>query len=184
MDDSLAALAEMVRRDKFCCRFNAPPPLPARMDGGLPCVSGAVKALGAFVQAPAARQTKAVHDAARAAVLFLTDSMEPGSPTPLITGTFPTACQDRTRWQRFGFPPDDSADLLEVLDALAGTGAPPAQGLANALAIVRAKRMTGSAWQLEHTPENTWAGFGTLGEPNKWVTIHALVVLGKWEGGN
>ena len=32
-------------------------------------------------------------------------------------------------------------------------------------------------WALEYTPDNTWATFGQLGQPNKWVTLRALGAL-------
>jgi len=182
VEDSLEALAEMVRRDRFCCRFNAPQPLPARMDAGLPCLSGAVKALGAFVEAPESCRSKAVNDALEAAVIFLTSGTEAEGHSRLSGGDYLTACSDAaSRWHQFTFPPDDLADLLEALDALGRADVPPPSELQHALALIRAKRGTDGAWQLERTPENTWADFGTPGQSNRWVTIRALAVLQRWE---
>ncbi|MBN1661905.1 MAG: hypothetical protein JXA93_26155 [Anaerolineae bacterium] len=180
VDGSLHALAEMVRRGRFRCRFNAPHPLPARMDAGRPCPSGAVKALGAFVEVPEARRSPAVRDAAEAAVQFLTGETESGEPVLVVGGDCPTEHGEGARWHRFGFPPDDLADLLEAVDVVGRAGAAPSPNLEGALAIVRARRSAGGAWPLDRTPENTWAGFGPVGRPNKWVTIRALAVLHRW----
>lgn len=178
LDESLEALAEAVRRDRFCCRFNAPRPLPMRMDAGRPCASGAVKALGAFVQVPPARRSPAVQEAIDTAVAFLAgDAQDARRAPPLVSGNYSTAGEASPRWHRFGFPPDESADLLEALDVLGRVGAPAPPGLEEALEIVRAKRRDAGAWLLEHVPSNTWADFGRPGEPNKWVTIHCLKVL-------
>jgi len=79
-------------------------------------------------------------------------------------------------WQRFAFPPADTPDLLEAIEALveAGHGADPR--LAGALELVRNKQDHNGRWALERVPDNTWAGFGQVGRPNKWVTIRALRV--------
>ncbi|MCL7452335.1 MAG: hypothetical protein M8467_04735, partial [Anaerolineae bacterium] len=63
LDESLEALAGMVLDDRFCCRFNAKKPVPARMSDGLPCAWGAIKALGAFAQVPTASRSSAVQRA-------------------------------------------------------------------------------------------------------------------------
>lgn len=179
--DSLEALAEMVRRDGFRCRFNAPHPLTTRMDAGLPCASGAVKVLGACVEAPAAWRSPAVRDAASAAVTLLVSRPKAGGQPLLTSGGEVSFCPGGARWHQFGFPPDDSADLLEALDVLGRAGAPPPPGLQEALAQVHAKRRTGGTWLLEHAPDNTWASFGKPGQPNKWVTIRAMAVIQRWE---
>jgi hypothetical protein len=49
--------------------------------------------------------------------------------------------------------------------------------LAAVIETVRSKQDEMGRWALEHTPSNTWARFGTVGRPNKWVTLRALRVL-------
>ena len=45
--------------------------------------------------------------------------------------------------------------------------------------FVRGKQDEAGRWALEWTPHNTWASFGELKQPNKWVTLRALRVLNK-----
>lgn len=81
---------------------------------------------------------------------------------------------DGAGWRRFGFPPAGTSDLLEALEALVETGHGAHPRLAPALDLVHTKRDRDGRWPLERTPDNTWASFGQVGEPNKWVTIGAL----------
>jgi hypothetical protein len=53
--------------------------------------------------------------------------------------------------------------------------------LAPAIEAVLSKQDEIGRWALGHTPANTWARFGTVGQPNKWVTLRALRVLKHWE---
>jgi hypothetical protein len=172
--ESLEALAEMVARDGFQCRYNAPKPTPTRMREGLPCAWGAIKALGAFAEVPAAQRSPAV----QAAIDQGTALLEEGN---LARGAYPTATRPSPLWQRFGFPLGFTSDLLEALEVLGALGAPPPPGLDAALALVRDRQDASGRWALEYTPRNTWAEFGTIGQPNKWVTFRALQALAKWE---
>jgi hypothetical protein len=170
LDESREALAEMVRRDQFCCRYNAPAPKPARMGDGLPCAWGAVKALGALAAIPEGARSPAVQSAVAAGIEFLLSGDLPG-------GGYPTATRPSSLWRQFGFPLSYTSDLLETLDVLGVLGVARTPQIAAALDIVRGKQDASGRWVLEHTPGNTWASFGKLGQPNKWVTLRALRVL-------
>jgi hypothetical protein len=174
LKESLEALAEMVLRDRFCCRFNATGSLPARMADGLPCAWGAVKALGAFAEVPQAQRSPAVRAAVEIGIEFLLGS-------DLAHGTYPTATEPGPLWHRFGFPLGYTSDLLEALEVLTRLGVERDPQIVAALDIVRDKRAESSRWALEYTPDNTWASFGRVGRPNKWVTLRALRVLAHWE---
>lgn len=181
LDESLEAVADMVVRDQFCCRFNARKPLPARMEDGLPCAWGATKALGALAQVPATERSSTVQQAIAAGVEFLLDGQGPGHS--LGTGGYPTATTPSPLWFRFGFPLGHSADLLEVLQVLAQLGFGQDPRLAAAADLVQRKQDSTGRWALEYAPENTWACFGQPGQPNKWVTLRALEALkrcGRW----
>ena len=52
--------------------------------------------------------------------------------------------------------------------------------IAAALDIVRGKQDESGRWALEYTPKNSWADFGRVGAPNKWVTLRALRVIEHW----
>jgi hypothetical protein len=172
--ESLEALAEMVTLDRFCCRFNAVDvgggPVPARMRDGLPCAWGAIKALGAFAEVPEAQRSPAVQAAVEAGVEFLLSYN-------LAAGDYPTATEPSSLWQRFGFPLGYTSDLLEALGVLVRLGLGHEAKLAESMEVVRGKQGADGRWALEYTPPNTWAKFGQVGRPNKWVTLRVLAVL-------
>jgi hypothetical protein len=176
--ESLEALAEMVLNDGYRCRYNAPRvkdgAWPQRMRDGLPCAWGAIKSLGAFAEMPEGQRSLAVRDAIEAGSALLLDG-------DLADGDYPTATEPSPLWQLFGFPLGYRSDLLEALEVLGKLGVEVGPQLAPALDVVRRKRDESGRWVLEHTPGNTWAGFGKVGETNKWVTLRALQALRQWE---
>jgi hypothetical protein len=176
--ESLDALAEMVVHDGFRCRFNAPTPAPARMRDGLPCAWGAIKALGAFAEVPEDRRSPAVEAAIEAGIEFLLDGDGSGGSAPnLVSGSYPTVTEPSPLWQKLGFPLGYTSDLLEALEVLGRLGQGSDPRLAPAIEAVLGKRDGQGRWTLEYTLENTWARFGTVGRPNKWVTLRALRAL-------
>lgn len=181
LEQSREALAELVLRDEFCCRFNAPEPLPARMAGGLPCAWGAIKALAAFAQVPAAGRSPVVQQAVEAGLRFLLDGRS--ASDGLAPAEYPTATQPSPLWLEFGFPLGHTSDLVELLEVLGQLGLGHDPRLASAADLVQAKQDAAGRWMLEYTPENTWAAFGQVAQPNKWVTLRALRALkycGRW----
>jgi hypothetical protein len=187
LDESAEALAGMVARDGFCCRFNAAraekgSPRPALMSDGLPCAWGAVKALGAFATVPGEQRSPAVRAAIEAGVELL---LSPGDSLDgaerLASGHYPTASKPSPLWHKFGFPLGYTTDLLEALEVLGQLGLGRDPRLAAAVEVVRSKRDASGRWLLEHTPSNTWTSFGQVGQPNKWVTLRARGVLKDWK---
>lgn len=174
VQESLEALADMVIRDGFRCRYNADRPPPARMRDGLPCAWGAIKALGAFAKAPDQGHSPAVQAAIEAGITFLLDG-------DLATGDYPTATKPSRLWRKLGFPLGYTSDLLEGLEVLGRLGVGQDPRLAAAVEVIRSKQGESGRWALEYTPHNTWADFGRVGAPNKWVTLRALQVLKNWE---
>ena len=181
--ESVEATAEMVIRDGYRCRYNALQDTtlspsggnwPRRMRDGLPCAWGAIKALGAFAEVPTGQRSPAVLEAIEAGTALLLDNN-------LADGDFPTATEPSPLWRQFGFPLGYTSDLLEALEVLGKLGVELGPQLAPALSLVRSKRTESGCWTLEHTAENTWAGFGKVGEANKWVTLRALRALKSWE---
>ena len=176
--ESVEALAEMALRDGFRCRYNALQDgdgnWPHHMRDGLPCAWGAIKTLAAFAELPEGERSPAVRDAIEAGAALLLGGN-------LADGDFPTATEPSPLWSQFGFPLGYTSDLLEALEVLGSLGLELGTQLAPALDLVRGKRTGSGRWVLEHTPENTWAGFGVVGEENKWVTLRALRALRLWE---
>lgn len=171
--ESTETLAKTVTHNGFRCRFNAPSPKPARMRDGLPCAWGAIKTLGAFAEIPREERSAAVQAAVEEGIEFLLAG-------DFSRGGYPAATGPSPLWQKFGFPLGYTSDLLEALEVLGRLGAGHVPGLAAAVAIVRSKRDGSGRWALEYTPDNTWASFGQLAKPNKWVTLRALRALKHW----
>jgi hypothetical protein len=130
----------------------------------------AARAVAGLASVPAALRSPAMDEALGVAVASLLGR----EGQALLRG--PDA-QESSEWQRFGFPPGESADLLEAVEALVEAGYGTDVRLAAALDLVRRKQDRDGRWALERVPDNTWTGFGGLGQPNKWVTIRALRVL-------
>lgn len=165
LEESLEALAGVTIRNGFRCGCNACPSPPRHHDK-LPCVWGAVKTLSAIAEVPVTCRSPAMQAAAEAGVaLLLNDDPIAGNYAagPQADGlSFPIGCNS------------DLLELLEVLDRL-GVGDDPR--LEAARAVARSKQDEAGRWPLEHPPANTWASFGTVGQPNKWVTLRALRTL-------
>jgi hypothetical protein len=144
------------------------------MREGLPCAWGAIKALGAFAEIPALHRSSAVQAAIEQGIALLSE----GS---LATGAYPTATRPSPLWRCLGFPLGFTSDLLEALEVLGALGAPRVPGFEAAVSVARGRQDSSGRWMLEYMPRNTWADFGTMGQPNKWVTFRALQALARWE---
>jgi hypothetical protein len=178
IEQSLEVLATTAVRDGFRCRCNASPRAAQHRDG-LPCAWGAVKVLGALAQVPAEQRSAAVQAAIEAGIAFLLS----GDPA---TGDYPAATRPSALWQKLSFPlgyASDQLEALEVLSAVPSAAGKPGVGhdprLTSVIEAVLSKQDESGRWALEHTLANTWARFGTVGRPNKWVTIRALRVLNR-----
>jgi hypothetical protein len=175
LGQSLEALADMVLRDEFCCRFNEEAPLPARMVDGQACAWGAIKALAAFLRVPTASRSPAVQQAIATAARFLLDGLAAGAGAG--TAGQPAGITPSPSWPTTGFPLGCTSDLLELLEVLGQLGLGQDPHVADLADLVESKQDETGRWALEYTPENTWASFGEIGQPNKWATLRALRAL-------
>jgi hypothetical protein len=82
-------------------------------------------------------------------------------------------------WTQFAFPTLWHYDVLRALDYLRAAGARPDQRVEEAVASVRARRQDGARWLLDVRHRNTLHEefAGTVGAPNRWITLRALRVL-------
>ena len=82
-------------------------------------------------------------------------------------------------WAQFTFPTRWQYDVLRGLDYLRTAGVRDAR-LAEAIALVEAKRDAGGRWPLEapHPGDVHFELEGAPGEPSRWLTLRALRVLG------
>jgi len=172
LETSVEAVAGMVARDGFCCRYNAIRPFPARMGEGLPCAWGAIKVLGGLSEVPEDQRSPVVLSAIESGIVFLLGSN-------LASGDYPTATVPSPIWQHFGFPLGYTSDLVEALDVLGRLGITEHPKLVPVVDIVLNRRDKEGRWALAYTPDNAWADFGKVGEPNKWVTLRALSALNR-----
>jgi hypothetical protein len=82
-------------------------------------------------------------------------------------------------WARFAFPPLWHYDVLRGLDYLRAAGVQPDARLEEAVAIVVARREADGRWLLDVRHRDTLHEemSGSVGAPNRWITLHALRVL-------
>jgi hypothetical protein len=81
-------------------------------------------------------------------------------------------------WTKFGFPLNYNSDILEALYALATVGVPASRALDKALQVIRDKRTAEGVWLLDKSFNGKmWADVEAKGQPSKWITLYALIVL-------
>jgi hypothetical protein len=86
-------------------------------------------------------------------------------------------------WTRFGFPLNYNSDILEAMVALATAGAPMTAALEKPLQIIRDKRTADGVWVLEKSLNGQmWVDVEVKGQPSKWITLFALMVLDHFAG--
>jgi hypothetical protein len=140
-------------------------------NGKLPCAWGAVKELLGMAAIPPKRRSRAVREVINSGCEYLLRH-------DLRTASFPTATTVTRRWFRFGFPASYSADLLELLLALAELGVIRDERARPALEFVVSKQTKDGRWNLETTLNKKMiVPIEERGEPSKWVTLRALRVL-------
>ena len=86
-------------------------------------------------------------------------------------------------WTQFAFPPLWHYDVLRGLDYLRAAGAQPDASVDEAIAIVVERRDSSGRWPRDVRHRNTLHEemAGTVGAPNRWMTLRALRVL-DWSG--
>ena len=81
-------------------------------------------------------------------------------------------------WTRFGFPLNYNSDIVEAMLALASVGTPMSEELEKPLQIIRKKRTPDGTWLLDRTFNGKmWVDVEVKGQPSKWITLFALLVL-------
>ena len=87
-------------------------------------------------------------------------------------------------WTQFAFPTLWHYDVLRALDYLRAAGVRPDSRVAEAVATVLERRRDDGRWLLDVRHRDTLHEelAGTVGAPNRWITVRALRVL-DWYGG-
>jgi hypothetical protein len=143
----------------------------------LPCAWGAVKVMLAFSKLPAEKRAPLINDAIETGIGFLLSRDPAEADYPCGYSQKPSG-----NWWKFGFPVFYVTDILQIAEALVGLGYGNNPRLANALKIIREKQDSQGRWPMEYDyTGKTWLDFGKKKQPNKWVTLRALRVLGAIE---
>ncbi len=151
------ATAGAIDRHGFGCRYN----------DNLACAWGAVKVLRAFLEAAADQRTPIVEGAIDQATTLLLS-------VPLLEASYPAARAVSPRWFQLCFPLGFNCDILEAMGALMLAGQADHPHMQDAVEWLVSKQGADGKWALERVPGKMWTSFGTVGQPNKWVTIRAL----------
>lgn len=150
-------------------------------DGAWPCVSkvrpfscswATADVLRVYRDLPAAWMTPQVAASHRKAVQMFLDAniTQYGKGKP------------SQRWFEFGFPLEWDSDILEVLALLAPDVLPDDERIQENVAFVLDKQDNQGRWPCEKHPKGgRWMKkffeFEELGQPSKWVTLHAMMML-------
>jgi hypothetical protein len=145
----------------FACGFNL----------AQPCAWGAVKALRALAAVPPEQRSPAFQRAVQVGIGFLL------SRDPAVAD-YPYTERVSSAWFKFGFPLGYTGDVLETATALAELGYAADPRLAHTLQFILSKQDAQGRWKLEGGLNGKlWADIEKKGQPSKWVTLRALVVL-------
>jgi hypothetical protein len=91
--------------------------------------------------------------------------------------------QPKASWIRFGFPLNYNSDILEAMVALATAGTPMSEALEKPLQVIRDKRTADGVWCLVKSLNGQmWVDVEVKGQPSKWITLFALLVLDHFLG--
>lgn len=144
-----------------------------------PCAWGTAKVMLAFGKLPENRRTPLINQAIQEGVDFLLSTDPAKADWPSGWAEKPSS-----NWWKFGFPVFYITDILQVVEALVNLGYGKDPRLANALELIRNKQDEQGRWRLEYDyAGKTWVDFGKKKQANKWVTLRALRVLKRAEGG-
>ncbi len=86
------------------------------------------------------------------------------------------------RWFVFGFPLRFDSDILEVLELIAPYVSPEQEEIQEGLRLVLDKQDSNGRWPCEKHPKGgkwmtKFIEFEEIGQPSKWVTLHAMRML-------
>ncbi|MBI2863631.1 MAG: hypothetical protein HYX94_03615 [Chloroflexi bacterium] len=139
-----------------------------------PCAWGAVKAMLALARIPVDKRAPHVQRAIDQGLDFLLSRNPAEADYPMPLGnTKPSGS-----WFKLAFPLGYVADVLQNLEAMCelGLGADPR--LRNAVAWLLSKQDDRGCWKNEYAYNGkTWTDIEKQGQPSKWVTLRACLVL-------
>jgi hypothetical protein len=168
-DPRVAHLTRRVVRDAteagWRCRYNAE----------LPCAWGAARALWGLAALPAERRSPEVAATGVAAAIASGLALLLGGDR-LVRSDYPTPGKAHEIWDHINFPLFYQADILFVLRVVVELGALDHPGAKPGLDWLAARRRTEGMWR-GTSPFRTPRGLWDLEEIDRWVTLHAAIVL-------
>ncbi len=168
-------IAPMQDKHALICYYNnkCGPDFACSANNKLPCAWGGVKVLLALSKVPVEKRSVLIEKAVRHGVEFFF-RVDPS------TAEYPNGWveQPSGNWWKFGFPVFYVTDILQIAEALVALGFGKDKRLTNTLELIRSKQDEEGRWPLEYNYDGkTWLRFGTMKQPNEWVTLRALRVL-------
>ncbi len=143
-------------------------------NGERPCAWGAVRTLWALAAMPQNRSDPEFNAVIQSGLHFLLEQHT------LTSADYPTGDGGDIHpiWFRMNFPLFYQADILFTLRTLSDLSALDHPGAQPALDWLEEKRMKNGRWQ-GSSPfrSRTWVALGDHEETNRWVSIHAAMVL-------
>ena len=141
-----------------------------RHNDELPCAWGAARALWGLAALPVERRSPGVAAAISSGLAFLLEGDR------LVEADYPTPGKVHEIWGHVNFPLFYQADILFVLRVAAELGALDQPGARQALAWPAARRRADGTWR-GASPFRTPRGLWDREETDRWVTLHAAIVL-------
>ncbi len=155
-------------------KFITDPLFGCRTNRGLACAWAGVNVMMAFSRLPVERRTGLIKQAIRTAAEFFFSADPATADYPSSKSGVPNP-----KWWQFKFPDFYATDVLKLAEALTGLGYGSDPRLAHTFDLIRGKQDENGRWPLEYADNNhkMWVKYGSVGQPNKWITLRAMRVL-------
>jgi hypothetical protein len=139
-----------------------------------PCAWGAARALWGLAALPPELHRPEVKNTIQSAIRFLLEEHD------LLQANYPVPDNGKIHdlWNRLSFPLFYQADILFVLRALADANALDHPGAHPALDWLAQQRKSNGRWGgASPFRQRTWRVIGDRSETDRWVSLHAAIVL-------
>ena len=138
----------------------------------LPCAWGAARALWGLAALLAEHRSPETEATVENGLAFLLETHS------LIKADYPTSGQVHSLWFRLNFPLFYQTDILFVLRVLAELGQLDHPGAGPTLEWLASRRKANGRWRgASPFRQRTWAALADRGETDRWVSLHAAIVL-------
>ena len=138
----------------------------------LPCAWGAARALWGLAALPAEHRSSETEATIENGLTFLLETHS------LVEADYPTSGQTHSLWSRLNFPLFYQTDILFVLRVLAELGELGRSGVGPALEWLASRRKANGRWRgASPFRRRTWAALADRGETDRWVSLHAAIIL-------